>query len=100
MMRSFDYLDLITGSDAPLDDDSEVGPRSRRLGEPAGKLGVVHPDAKPPARNPWLGYLEDHRSDRPTLADERIVDRNSFCRQILSELAVLKRPPECFFPPA
>ena len=77
-MRSVDNGDLITGGDIPLDDDSQVCPRSQRLGKPARKLRVVHPDAEPPARDPRFGYFEDKRSDRPTLTDERIVYRNSF----------------------
>src|SRR5262245_20931063 len=99
-MRPLDNHDLIIGGDISLDDDSEVGTGPHRLGKPAWKLRVVHPDTEPPTRDPWFGYLEDERSDRPTLADERIVHCNTFCRQVFPELAVLKRTTEFFFPPA
>ncbi len=100
MMRPLDYPDLITGGDVPLDDDSQVCPGSQCLGKSAWKLRIIHARAEPPARNPWFGYFKDKGSNRPTLADERIVYRDSFSRQVFSELAVLKRAAECFFPPA
>src|SRR5215831_18974626 len=76
---------------------------------PAGALGVlpergtfhlvVHPNSKPPARNSWLGNLENKGSDLPTLSDERVVHVNPFRREILAELAVGERSADLLFPP-
>src|SRR4029077_12329696 len=65
----------------------------------AHKPLIVHPNSKPPARDPWFGYFKHGGADRPTLADERVVHRDSFRREIFSKLAVLKGSAELFFPP-
>jgi hypothetical protein len=103
MIGSLDHPDLIPGPHITFDDQSEVSPWSQRLGEAARKHLVVHPNSKPPARNSWLGNLENKGSDLPTLSDERVVHLNPFRREILAELAVGERsadllcPPPCVF---
>jgi len=100
MIGSLDYPDLVSGPHIALDDYSEVRPRSRRLGESARKHLIVHPNSKPPARNSRLGNLKNYRPDLPTLADERIVHVNPFCREIFAKLTVGKRSADLLFPPA
>jgi hypothetical protein len=46
-----------------------------------------------------LGYFEYGGADLPTLANERLVHRDSFRREIFAKLAVLKRSTDFFFPP-
>jgi hypothetical protein len=99
MIRSPDYSNLIPGTYITLNDQSQVCSRSQCLGKTAREELVVHPNTKPPARDPWLGYFKDCGADRPPLADERIVHRDSFRREIFPKLAVLKRSTEFFFPP-
>src|SRR5262249_30650232 len=70
-----------------------------RLGKTADKPLIVHPNSKPPARDPWFGNLKDTGTDFPTLSDDRIVHRDSFRREIFPKLAVLKRSTELLFPP-
>jgi hypothetical protein len=99
VIRSFDYPDLISSTDRALKNDSQVCPRPQRFGKTAHKPLIVHPNSKPPARDPWFGYFKHGGADRPTLADERVVHRDSFRREIFSKLAVLKGSAELFFPP-
>jgi len=98
--RSFDDPDPISGTDRAFDDDAQVGPGSQGVGESARKQLIVHPNPQPPARDPWFGHFKYGGADRPTLANERIVHRDSFRREIFPKLAVLKRSAEFFFPPA
>src|SRR5262245_40858839 len=67
MIGFLDQADLISGRDIALDDDSEISPGAQRLGEAARKHLVVHPHAKPPARNARLGSLENSGADLPAL---------------------------------
>ena len=90
MIGSLGYPDLISGAHIALDDDSQVRPRPHRLGEAAWKPRIVHPDSKPPARDTRFGYLKYGGADLPTLANECVVHRNSFRREIFPKLAVLK----------
>src|SRR5262249_9069872 len=46
-----------------------------------------------------FGYFKYAGADRPTLANERVVHRDSFRREIFPELAVLKRSAKLLFPP-
>src|SRR5439155_1142595 len=98
--RSLDDPDIISRTYVALDDDSEVRPWPQCLGEAARKHLVVHPHAKPPARNPRLGHLENRCSYLPTLSDERVVDLDPFRREIFAELTVSKRATDVSFPPA
>src|SRR2546430_2502943 len=97
---SLDDPDIISRTHIALDDDSEVRPWPQCLGEAARKHLVVHPHAKPPARNPRLGHLENGCSYLPTLSDERVVDLDPFRREIFAELTVSKRATDVSFPPA
>src|SRR5439155_3439268 len=99
VIRSFDYPDLISSTDRALNDDSQVCPGPQRFGKSSRKHLIVHPNSKPPARDPRFGYFKYGGADRPTLADERVVHRYSFRRELFSKLAVLKRPAELLFPP-
>src|SRR5215813_5662575 len=92
--------DLVSGANIALEDDSEIGPGSQRLGEAAWERLVVHPDSEPPTRDSRLGNLEDRAPDLPTLADERVVELHPFRGQVLSELAVRERTANLPFPPA
>ena len=97
--RSFDDPDVISSADRALNDDAQVCPGSQRFGKSAHKPLIVHPNSQPPAWNAWFGYFKHGAADRPTLADERVVHRDSFRREIFPKLAVLKRSAEFFFPP-
>jgi len=97
--RSFDDPDLISSADRALNDDAQVCPGSQGFGKSAHKPLIVHPNSQPPARDPWFGYFKYGGADLPTLANERIVYRDSFRREIFPKLAVLKRSAELFFPP-
>jgi hypothetical protein len=99
VIRSFDESDIISSADRALDNDAQVCPRPQRFGKSSRKHLIVHPNPQPPARNPRFGYLKYGGADRPTLANERIVHRDSFRREIFPKLAVLKRSAELFFPP-
>src|SRR5262249_25410853 len=57
-------------------------------------------NSKPPARDPWFGYFKHGGADRPTLADDRVVHRDSFRGEIFPKLGVLKRSAELLFPPS
>src|SRR5262249_59728721 len=59
----------------------------------------MHPDPKPPARDAWLGDLEDRGPDPPTLPDERVVHLHPFRREVLAELTGRERPADLPFPP-
>ena len=100
MIRSLDDPDRIAGTHITLNDDSQISPGSRRLGEAARKQLIIHPNSKPPARDARLGNLENSGSDRPTLADERIVHRNPFGREVFAKLATFQRSTDLLFPPA
>src|SRR6266568_3511621 len=99
MIRSADDSNLISGTYITLVDYSQVCAGSQRFGKTAHKPLIVHPNSKPPARNPRFGYFKHGGADPPTLANERVVHRDSFRREIFSKLAVLKRSAELFFPP-
>ena len=90
MIGSLDYPDLVSGPHITLDDDSEVRPGSRRLGESARKRLIVHPNSKSPARNSRLGNLKNNSSDLPALSDERIVHLHPFRCEVFAKLAVCK----------
>src|SRR5258706_3944312 len=98
--RSFDDPDLISSADRALNNDAEVCPGSQRLGETAHKPLIVHPNSKPPARDPRLGYFKHGSADRPMFTNERIVHRDSFRGQIFPKLTVLQRSAEFLFPPS
>src|SRR5262245_7085023 len=100
VIRSFDDPDLISSADRALKNDSQVCPRSQRFGKTAHKPLIVHPNSKPPARDPWFGYFKHGGADRPTLADDRVVHRDSFRGEIFPKLGVLKRSAELLFPPS
>src|SRR5262245_5685200 len=89
--RPLEHPDLITCSYTALDDQSQVRARSQRLGKPARKQLVAHPDSKPPARDSWLGNLKHRGADLPALADKSVVHLHPFGGEILAELAVPKR---------
>src|SRR5262249_53241761 len=57
MIGSVNYPDLISGTHVTLGDESQVSPRSQRLGEAARKRLIVHPNSKPPAGYSRLGNL-------------------------------------------
>jgi hypothetical protein len=95
-----DYPDRISGPHITLHDDSEVSPGAQGLGETARERLIIHPNSKPPAWNSRLGNLKNHAPELPTLADERVVHLNPFCREILAKLTVGKRPADLLFPPA
>jgi len=99
VIRSFDYPDLISSGDRALNDDSQVCSGPQRFGKSTHKPLIVHPNSKPPARDPWFGYFEDSGADLPTLANESVVHGDSFRREILPKLAELKRSAELLFPP-
>ena len=99
VLRSFDDPDLIFSADRALNDDTQVCPGSQRFGKSADKSLIVHPNSQPPARDPRFGYFKYAGADRPTLADKRVVHRDSFRREIFPELAVLKRSAKLLFPP-
>jgi hypothetical protein len=99
MIRPFDDSDLISSADCALNDNAQVCPRSQRFGKTAHKPLTIHPNSKPPARNPWFGHFKDGGANRPTFADERVVHRNSFGREIFPKLSVLKRSAELLFLP-
>ena len=88
--RSFDDPDVISSADRALNDDAQVCPGSQRFGKSAHKPLIVHPNSQPPAWDAWFGYFKHGAADRPTLADERVVHRDSFRREIFPKLAVLK----------
>jgi len=98
--RPFEDPDLISSADRALKNDSQVCPRSQRFGKTAHKPLIVHPNSKPPARDPWFGYFKHGGADRPTLADKCVVHRDSFRREIFSKLAVLERAAEFLLPPS
>src|SRR5216684_8336647 len=100
VIRLLHDADLVSGAHISLDDDSEIGTGSQRLGEAAWKGFVVHPDGEPPTGNSRLGNLENRAPDLPTLADERVVDLDPFRGQVLSELAVRERTADPPCPPA
>src|SRR5215831_6469700 len=104
VLRSFDDSDLIFSANRALNDDTQVCPGSQRFGKSAHKPLIVHPNSQPPARDPRFGYFKYAGADRPTLANERVVHRDSFRREVFPELAVLKRsfllllpPPQIFY---
>jgi hypothetical protein len=99
MIGSLHYPDRISGPHIALGDDSEVSPRSQRLGEAAQKHLVVHPSSKPPARDARLGNLKNQGADLPTFSNERIVHVNPFGRKIFANLTVWKRSADLLFPP-
>src|SRR5689334_6464373 len=99
MIRPFDDSDLISSAEDALSNDAQVCARSQRFGKTAHKPLIIHPNSKPPARNPWFRYFKHGGADRPTLADERVVHPDSFGREIFPKLAVLKGPTELLFPP-
>jgi hypothetical protein len=99
MIRSFHHSDLISSPHVTLDDESQVSSGSQRLREAARKHLIVHPNAKPPARDSRLGNLKNCRPDLPTLADERIVHVNPFGREVFAKLTVGKRSADLVFPP-
>lgn len=78
MTGSRDDPDLVASAHTPLDDDSQVSAASHRLGEAARKDRIVHPNPKPPARDPRLGDLKNRRPDLTTLSDERMVHLDAF----------------------
>src|SRR5919108_988663 len=97
--RSFDDPDLISSADRAFNDDAQVCPGSQRFGKTAHKSLIVHPNSKPPARNPRFGHFKHSGADPPTLANERVVHRDSLRRKIFSKLAILKRSAEsCSLP--
>jgi hypothetical protein len=100
MIRSSDYPDLVSGLQLTLANYSQVGPGSQGPGEASGKGPIVHPDSKPPARDPRLGNLENSRPDLPTLADQRIVHIDPFRREVFAKFAGCQRSTELLFPPA
>src|SRR5258706_16418567 len=77
VIRSFDDPDLISSADRALNDDAQVCPGSQRFGKSAHKPQIVHPNSKPPARDPRLGYFKHGGADRPTLANQRVVHPHS-----------------------
>jgi hypothetical protein len=99
VIRPFDDPDLISSGNRALDDDAQICSGSQRFGKSAHKSLIVHPNSKPPARDPWFGYFKYGGADRPTLANERMVHPYSFRREIFPKLAVLKRSAELFLPP-
>jgi len=88
VVRLLHEPDLVSRAHVALDDDSEIGPGSQRLGEAAWERLVVHPDSEPPTRDSRLGNLENRAPDLPMLADERVVELHPFRGQVLSKLAV------------
>jgi hypothetical protein len=99
VIRPFDDPDLISSGDRALDDDAQICSGSQRFGKSAHKSLIVHPNSKPPARDPWFGYFKYGGADRPALAYERVIHRDSFRREVFPKLAVLKRSAELLFPP-
>jgi hypothetical protein len=99
VIRPFEDPDLISSADRALSYDAQVCPRPLRFGKTAHKPLIVHPNSKPPARDPRFGYFKHGGADCPTLADKCVVHRDSFRREIFSKLAVLKRSTELLFPP-
>src|SRR5262249_3964424 len=99
MIGPLDDPDLISGPHIALDDNSQIRPGPQRLGEAARKPLVVHPDSKPPARDPRLGYLKHRGPDLPPLSDERLVQLNPFRREIFPKLTGCKRSADLLFPP-
>jgi len=99
MIGSLDDPDLISGPHITFDDDSQISPGSRRLGEAARKQLIIHPNSQPPARDSRLGNLENRRPDLPTLSNERLVRLDPFCREILAKFTVSKRSAHLLFPP-
>src|SRR4029434_986521 len=97
--RSFDDPDLISSAHRALNDDAQVCPGSLRFGKSSRTHLIVNRNSKPQARNPRFGYFKYGGADLPTLADERVVHRDSFRREIFPELAVLKGSAELLFPP-
>src|SRR5207249_1662366 len=75
VIRPFEDPDLISSADRALNDDAQVCPGSQRFGKSAHKPLIVHPNSKPPARDPWFGYFKHGGADPPTLANERVVHR-------------------------
>ena len=90
MTGPLNHPDLVSSAHTPLDDDSQVSARSHRLGEAARKDPIIHPSPKSPARDSWLGNLENRGPDLPTLSDERIVHLDAFRREVFAKLAVGK----------
>src|SRR5262247_3319901 len=68
MSGSLDDPDLISGAHLTLDDYAQVSPGAHRLAEAARKHLIVHPHAKPPARDARLGHLKHRGADLPTLS--------------------------------
>src|SRR5258708_8605852 len=94
VIRLLHDADLVSGAHISLDDDSEIGTGSQRLGEAAWKRFVVHPDSEPPTRDSRLRNLENRPPDLPTLAHERVVDLHPLRGQVLPEPAPRDRPPD------
>jgi hypothetical protein len=65
----------------------------------ARKHFIIYANSKPPARDSWLGNLENRSADLPALADERFIHLNPFGGEILAKLAVFKRSADLLLPP-
>src|SRR5262249_34033729 len=90
MIGSLDDPDFISGTHTTLDDDSQIRPGSQGLGEATRKQLIIHPNSQPPAGDSRLGNLENSRSDRPALSDQRIVHLDPFRREVFAKLAISK----------
>jgi hypothetical protein len=60
---------------------------------------IVHPNAKPPTRDPGLRYLNNRGPNLPALSDEGIVHLDPFSREVFAELPVGQCPADFSFPP-
>ncbi len=94
-----DQEDGIPCANIALVDDAQVGPKTAGVCEAFVEAWVIHACTELPAREPRLRDLQEGGANLPPLADYRIGDRDSDQRQILPELARLKRPAELLFPP-
>jgi hypothetical protein len=99
MIGPVDDVNLIAGADITFDDYSQVSTGSQRLSEAAREQLIVHPNSKPPARDPWLRDLKNGRADLPALADERIINLNPFRREIFAKLTMGRQPADLLSPP-
>src|SRR5262249_35607714 len=99
VIGALDDPDVVAGAHVTLGDEAQIRPGSQRFGEAARKQRIVHPNAEPPARDSWLGNLDNCGSDLPTLTDDRVVHLDPFCREVFAKLAISERSTDLMLPP-
>ena len=78
---------VVARPNVALFEDTEVEARTAVSHKERSHARLVHPDPDPVARDPWLGDLEERRSDAISVADADFVVAESLDREVLAELA-------------